>query len=110
MENYEKSVEEIKEEYTCKMKDKLEEFSTVKGQKDQMIRDISSQADLKDNEIKGYKETLINMKNNENTLKVQKEKVEKKLFEQCQLNQEIQEKVTSLEKDLSNLRVNIQSL
>lgn len=89
IDNYEKRLDECKEEYTNKMKDKLEEFSTVKDQKDQMIRDISAQLDLKDKELRESKETLSVMKNNENNLKIQKEKIEKKLFEQCQTNQEL---------------------
>jgi hypothetical protein len=65
-------LEEMREEYCVKMKDKLEEFSTVKDQKDEMIRTISSQIDARDSEIKEFKGVLANMKNNENQLKVQK--------------------------------------
>lgn len=69
----------MEKDFQIKLNNKIEEFNIVKEQKDIHIRESTDMITKLVGENEEMKKEIAKSKSNENQLKIQKEKVEKKL-------------------------------
>ena len=89
VERYEANIEQLKKQHGTKVNNKLEQFNIVKGQKDQLIRDLSDSLKAKVQENQSLLLGINKLKQVEGTLKIQKEKIEGKFTELCKNNKDL---------------------
>lgn len=73
----------MEKDFQMRLNNKMEQFNIVREQKDIHIKESTDVITKLVGEIEEFKKETAKSKSNENQLKMQKEKIEKKLSEQC---------------------------
>lgn len=73
----------MEKDFQMRLNNKIEEFNIVREQKDIHIKESTDIITKLVGENEEFKKEIAKSKSNENQLKMQKEKIEKKLSEQC---------------------------